>query len=216
VAGQAGGRELLMSVLIGLVLGAAAGAGLRLFLRRLRRGALLPVGPLEAAGALTTSLGLGLGGRFPTVGLVLFAGLLMVALSAVDIVHHRLPDAITLPALPLAIVVVAATHALDPGSGSLLRAALCAAVLWALFAVAARISPAAMGRGDVKLIPTLGLLLGYVSTAAVVVGLAIAFLLGSMVAIGGLALRRLKLTSAIPLGPYLLFGCWCALLLPVS
>jgi hypothetical protein len=32
--------------------------------------------------------------------------------------------------------------------------------------------------------------------------------------LAGIATRRLKLRSAIPLGPYLLFGCWSVLLLP--
>ena len=79
----------------------------------------------------------------------------------------------------------------------------------------ARISSSWMGQGDVKLIPTLGLMMGYLSVGAVVIGLAIAFVLGIRWSHwresrpGGCELR-----SAIPLGPYLLFGCWSVLLLP--
>jgi len=205
---------VLSRAVLGSALGAGAGAALRLLLRNLRRGVVLRVGWLETAGASTTAAGLVLAWSAPTLGLVLFAGLLLVALSGVDIVHHRLPDAITLPALPLAAVAVLATNLVHPGSGSLLRAGSCAVVLWSLFAAASRMSAAAMGGGDVKLVPTLGLLMGYVSAGAVVIGLAMAFALSALVVLVGLAVRRLRLNSAIPLGPYLLLGCWSVLLVP--
>lgn len=204
---------MLARAVLGSALGAAAGAALRLLLRNLRRGVVLRVGWLEAAGASTTAAGLVLAWSAPTLGLVLFAGLLLVALSGVDIVHHRLPDAITLPALPLAAVAVLATNLVHPGSGSMLRAGSCAVVLWSLFAAASRMSAAAMGGGDVKLVPTLGLLMGYVSAGAVI-GLAMAFVLSALVVLVGLVVRRLRLNSAIPLGPYLLLGCWSVLLVP--
>jgi leader peptidase (prepilin peptidase) / N-methyltransferase len=201
-------------ILVSAVGGGCAGAVIRQLLGRLRRGLSLRAGPAEIAAALITGFGVAVTWAAPTVGLVLFAGLLLVALSAVDIVHHRLPDAITLPALPIAAVAVGITYLLAPASGSPLRAVLSAAVLWAVFAGIARISASWMGRGDVKLIPVLGLLMGYLSVGAVVVGLALAFALGSAVALIGMALGRLRLKSRIPLGPYLLAGCWVVLLFP--
>ena len=199
---------------VGLVLGAVSGYALRTLLGRLRRGVILRVGPTEAAGAVVTAVGAGLAWGRPVLGLVLLAGLLLVALSGVDIVHHRLLDAITLPALPLAVLTVLTTKLLHPDSGSLVRATGCAAALWLIFAGVAWLSPAAMGRGDVKLVPTLVLLMGYVSVGAVVLGLAVSFVLGSVVALVGMAARKLRLNSAIPLGPYLLLGCWSVLLIP--
>jgi leader peptidase (prepilin peptidase)/N-methyltransferase len=214
--GESGWTGRIVLVAIGLVIGGGAGVITRHFLRRLRRGVVLRFGPMEAVGALSTAFGLAVCWSRPSLGLVLFAGVLMVALGAVDLVHHRLPDAITLPALPLAAGLVLVTNRLAPQSGSLVRAGLCAAALWAFFETVARISPTAMGRGDVKLAPTLGLLLGYLSVGAVVMGFGLAFVLGSVVALTGLVTRRLTLTSAIPLGPYLLLGCWSVLLLPVG
>jgi leader peptidase (prepilin peptidase)/N-methyltransferase len=105
---------------------------------------------------------------------------------------------------------------LAPGSGSPSSAAASAVVLWVLFAGIARVSPRSMGRGDVKLMPTIGLLMGYLSPVAVVVGLLLAFGAGSVVALIGLAARRARLDSAIPLGPYLLVGCWVVLLFPAA
>ncbi len=204
----------LMAVGAAAGLGGAAGTGIRLMLARLRRGVVVPIGRLESAGALVAALTTTLAWGRPTIGLVLLAGWLLVALSGVDIVHHRLPDAITVPALPIAAAAVGVTYLLAPTSGSPLRAAASAAVLWAVFAAMARVSSSWMGRGDVKLIPTLGLLMGYGSAAAVLLGLLVAFALGSVVALAGMALGRLTPRSAIPMGPHLLIGCWVVLLLP--
>lgn len=197
-----------------VLVGAAAGVVIRLLLGRLRRGVVLRRGVAEIAAAVLTGLGAGIAWGNATAGLVLLTGLLLVALGAVDVVHHRLPDAITLPALPVAAVAVLLTALLAPGSGSLISACGAAIVLWAAFTAVARVSPRSMGRGDVKLVPTLGLLMGYLSPFAVLIGLLLAFGTGSVVALVGLVTRRLRLASAIPLGPYLLFGCWVVLLFP--
>lgn len=203
-------------VVLAAGLGAPAGVAIRLLLGRLRRGVVLRAGTAEVAAAVVTGIGAGVAGGDATVALAVLAGLLLVALGAVDIAHHRLPDAITLPAVPAAALVVLLTALLAPGSGSLFSAVVAAVVLWALFAGIARLSPRSMGRGDVKLMPTLGLLMGYLSPVAVLIGLLLAFGTGSLVALLGLVTRRLRLTSAIPLGPYLLFGCWVVLLFPTA
>lgn len=206
----------LGAVALAVLLGAAAGRAIRELLGRLRRGVVLRPGIAETSAALVSGLGVAVARGTATLALALLAGLLMVGLGAVDIVHHRLPDAITLPAVPVAAVAVALTALLAPGSGSLWAAAGAALLLWAVFAGIARVSPRSMGRGDVKLMPTLGLLMGYVSPVAVLVGLLVAFGAGSLIALVGVVARRLRLGSAIPLGPYLLFGCWLVLLFPTA
>ena len=205
------GEQITLTA-VAVVIGAVAGWSSRLFLGRLRRGVVLTVGPLEATAAAVAGVSVAVGWARPTLGLVLLAGLLLVLLSPVDLVHHRLPDAITLPALPLAALAVAVTFLLSHQSGSVIRAVIAAAVLWAIFAGTARMSPRSMGRGDVKLIPTIGLLTGFVSVGAVVIAVASAFVLGALVSIAGMAGGRLRLKSSIPLGPFLLVGCWGALL----
>lgn len=205
---------LLVAAAAGL--GALAGVGIRLLLGRLRRGAVLRPGVAESSAALVTAVGTLLAAGDATFGLVLLTGLLLVTLGAVDIVHHRLPDAITVPAVPLAAAAVVLTALLAPGSGSLLSAAVAALLLWAVFGLIARISPRSMGGGDVKLMPTLGLLMGYLSPGAVLVGLLLAFGTGSVAALAGVAAHRLGLRSAIPLGPSLLLGAWLVLVFPAA
>ena len=206
------GVELVI-VVVASAVGAVGGWGGRMLLGRLRRGVRLTGGPLELAGAAVSGVSVGVGWARPTLGLILLAALLLLILAPVDLVHHRLPDAITLPAFPAAATAVATTFLLSHQSGSVIRAVAVAAVFWALFAATARISPASMGRGDVKLIPTLGLLTGYVSIGAAVIALALAFVLGALVSVAGMVAGRLKLKSAIAFGPFLLLGAWVALLL---
>ena len=145
---------------------------------------------------------------------MVWAGLLAVALGAVDLVHHRLPDALTLPAIPITAAVIAGVELAAPGTGSPVTAVLVAIVGTGLFWALSALAPRAMGLGDVKLLPSLALMTGYLSVAAALLALVIAFVLGALVALGGLAVRRLSMTSAIPFGPFLLAGCWLVLAVP--
>jgi leader peptidase (prepilin peptidase)/N-methyltransferase len=198
------------------VLGAVAGWGLRLLLGRLRRGAVIRPGVLEVVTAVVSAAGVQLAFGRPQLGLVLWAGVLGIGLSAVDLEHHRLPDALTLPAIPISLAAVALTDWLAPASGDMLRAVAGGAVLGAAFGLLALLTPRNMGWGDVKLVISVGVLLGFVSWSAVLLGLVVAFVLGAVVSIAGIVVRRWNLKSAIPFGPFLLAGCWLVLVLPAS
>src|SRR3954447_24049977 len=121
------------AVVVAVLAGAVAGWGIRLLLARLRRGVVLPRGVAETAAAVVSGMGAAVAWGEPTIGLVLLAGLLMVSLGPVDILRHRLPDAITLVALPVSALTVGVTRLLAPTSGSVLTGAGCALVLWAVF-----------------------------------------------------------------------------------
>ena len=103
-----------------------------------------------------------------------WAGLLAVALGAVDLVHHRLPDALTLPAIPITAAVIAGVES-APGTGSPGTAVIVAIVGTGLFWALSALAPRAMGLGDVKLLPSLALLTGYLSVAAALLAVVIAF-----------------------------------------
>ncbi len=202
------------AALLGAGLGVPAGYGLRVLLARLPRGVVLRPGVLEVAAAVITGVGAGLIGPEPALVLVIWTGLLGVALGAVDLVHHRLPDAITVPAVPITAALLVAVWLIDPTSGSLFRALLVAVVVTGLSWGVATALPRALGRGDVKLAASLALLTGYLSVAATLLAITLAFVFGAVVAIAGLLTRRLTLTSAIPFGPFLLAGSWLVLAVP--
>ena len=203
-----------LPALVGVATGAAAGWGIRPLLARMRRGVVVRAGILELCAAVVTGLGVGRSWPEPMVALVVWAGLLGVALGAVDLVHHRLPDALTLPAIPITLLLIGVTEFAAPTTGSMVTALIVAAVLGAAFWALSAMVPRAMGLGDVKLVPSLALMTGYVSVAAGVLAVVIAFVLGALVAVLGMLSRRLSLGSAIPFGPFLLAGCWLVLAFP--
>ncbi len=204
----------VVAVLVGLLAGGAAGAGIRLMLGRLRRGVLVRPWVLEGCAAAITGLGVGLSFPGPALPLVVWLGWLGVALSAVDLVHHRLPDALTLPAVPITAALLIGVEWLAPDAGSLLGAVVAAVLLTLGFWLVAVAAPRAIGLGDVKLMPSLCLVTGYLSVASSLLAVALAFVLGAVIAAAGLVSRRLTMTSAIPFGPCLLAGAWLVTALP--
>ena len=199
---------------VGALTGAGVGHGIRCLLGRLRRGAVLGPGGVEIACALLTAASLAAGWGTPRLPILLWAGWLGVALAAVDLRHHRLPDALTLPAWGISAALVLGTAVWAPGSGSILRAFIAAAVVGGLFWLTWRVAPRAMGRGDVKLVPALVLLTGYLSWTAAVLGVVLAFVSGAVVSLAGLLTGRMTMRSALAFGPHLLAGCWLALAIP--
>jgi leader peptidase (prepilin peptidase)/N-methyltransferase len=207
---------MLVGAGVGLVLGAVAGVGIRLLLARLRRGAVLPSGPVAAAAAVTTAIGGGICWGSPLLVLVCWLGLFGVAISAVDLRHHRLPDALTVPGGLVTALIVLITGVGWPGSGSVSRALLAALVFAALLALPALVSPTAMGWGDVKLAPTLGLATGFLSWQSLLLGVCLGFVLAAVVALIGIVLRKWTVKSSIAFGPFLVAGAWLACLLQVA
>lgn len=60
--------------------------------------------------------------------------------------------------------------------------------------------------GDVKLAPTLGLALGWLSWGTVAVGVVAGFLLGGLAGLAGMVALGLSRKSRLPFGPWLVVG----------
>jgi leader peptidase (prepilin peptidase) / N-methyltransferase len=144
----------------------------------------------------------------------LYLGAVGVALAAIDLEHHRLPNALTLPSYLIGGVLLALAVVLNaPGSGwnTYLRALLGMAALFAFYFVLALIYPAGMGFGDVKLAGVLGLYLGWLGWGSLVVGAFLGFLLGALSGLALMAFRRVGRKSRIPFGPFMLAGALLAI-----
>jgi len=134
----------------------------------------------------------------------------LTLLLATDLDQRLLPDIITLPAIPLALVMdVAGVNPLVPPEG--LPAAILAALAIPafLFLVALPFGAGAIGMGDLKLLVSVGLLTGLTrAITGVVVGALIA---GVVLAIL-LVARRITLRTYVPFGPFLIIGAYWAVL----
>lgn len=137
----------------------------------------------------------------------LYLAAITVALSAIDLDTRRLPDAIVLPSY-LVVGVLFTTAALLGGHvDALLPMGVGALASVAFYLVLALVYPGGMGMGDVKLAGVLGLALGYAGWPALIVGVAAAFVLGGIVGVVVLAVRRAR-DRAIPFGPWMFAGAW--------
>jgi leader peptidase (prepilin peptidase) / N-methyltransferase len=145
-------------------------------------------------------------GLVPAIPAYLALAFVCVVLAVIDATTRLLPNRITYPAFP-AITLLLLVASLGVGDlGRLVRGLLAAAAVGGLFLALALISPRGMGLGDVKLAPTLGLALGWLSWTAVAVGLFSAFLLGGLIGLAAMAVLRLSRKALLPFGPSLAAG----------
>jgi leader peptidase (prepilin peptidase)/N-methyltransferase len=131
-----------------------------------------------------------------------------VALAAIDIDVHRLPNRIVLPSYIVGAVLLTAAGAVGGDLVAVARAAAGAGILVVFYLLLAIIKPGGMGMGDVKLAGVLGLYLGYLGWEQLLVGSAAAFLLGGIFGVVLLAARRAGRGSGIPFGPWMIAGAW--------
>lgn len=136
-----------------------------------------------------------------------YAAAVGVALALIDLAVHRLPDTLTLPAPYVLTVGLALTAALGGRSENLVRAVLGGAACYIFFFVLALIYPSGMGGGDVKLAPSLGLLLGWAAWPAVIIGIFGSFVLAGIFVALLAARGRAGRTTQVPFGPWLILGC---------
>ncbi|GAA1733585.1 prepilin peptidase [Microcella frigidaquae] len=146
------------------------------------------------------------------VALLWFAGI-SIALTAIDLETHRLPDRIVLPSYAVLAVLLGSAALLTGAGEAAGRAAAGAGILFIFYLALALISPRGMGMGDVKLAGVIGLVLGWVGWEALAVGALGAFLLGGLAALVLIAARRARRTTGIPFGPWMLGGAWMGILL---
>ena len=139
-------------------------------------------------------------------------------LTVGDLEVRRLPDVLVLPAYPVVAGLLAVCSVSTHDGAALLRAAACAGAAVALFYLAALLSPGAegLGLGDVKLAGVLGALLGWISWMNALMGLLSGFILGGVLALFLLIVRRADRRSFISFGPAMILGAYVWCLLPAA
>jgi leader peptidase (prepilin peptidase)/N-methyltransferase len=147
-------------------------------------------------------------GQLAIVGLDVLA---LIVLFATDLDQRLLPDVITLPLIVLAIV--AFVIGLSPyvhDTSELAFAAVAAVVApAALYLLSIPFGAGAIGRGDLKLLVSVGLLAG---PFRLFLGLITGAVLASVAIVVLIAARRISVRSYVPYGPFLIVGALWSLL----
>jgi leader peptidase (prepilin peptidase) / N-methyltransferase len=133
-------------------------------------------------------------------------------LVVVDARTHRLPNAIVLPAYPVALVLLALACLLGWPWGAFLRGLVGGAALFAFYLLLRLVQPRGMGGGDVKLAGLVGLHLGFLGWGQLVVGAFAGFLLGGLYGVLLIVLRRARGRTRLAFGPWMLAGTWAVIL----
>ncbi len=132
----------------------------------------------------------------------------LVAIAFIDLDHQIIPNAITLPGIPLGLLAglsVGDPPLLERVIGALAGAGFLYLVLLYGGAVYGQ---DAMGEGDLNLIALVGAFLGW---KGVVVTILLGCLSGSVVGLALIGLRRLRRREHMPFGPFLALGALVAL-----
>ncbi len=129
---------------------------------------------------------------------LVFASIL-IALFAIDLEHHLLPNVITLPGILLGL---AFSVLLPPGIvDALIGTLVGGGVLWLIGEAYYRYSgQEGMGGGDVKMLAMIGAFLGW---KLVVLTLVLSSLLGSLIGLIVIAIRKGGMKHALPYGTFL-------------
>jgi len=130
----------------------------------------------------------------------------MVVLFAIDLEHHLLPNVITLPGIAIGLI---SSAVLPPGLvDALIGAAVGGGVLWLIGEAYYRYSgQEGMGGGDVKMLAMIGAFLGW---KLVLVTLVLSSVIGSVVGLFVILLKRGGMKYALPFGTFLAFAALVA------
>ena len=137
----------------------------------------------------------------------------LVLLLATDLDQRLLRDVITLPAIPLALVFcLTGLNPLVPPGVLLIAAAAAIGLPLILWLVSIPFGAGAIGQGDLKLLVSVGLMVG---PLRLVYGAVYGALLAGIVLVLLLVLRRITLKTFVPYGPFLIIGAiWAVLVIP--
>jgi leader peptidase (prepilin peptidase)/N-methyltransferase len=147
--------------------------------------------------ALFVAIGLDFGLEPELIPALVFAATL-VAVAAIDLDHHIIPNRLTAPA---AVAAVALWAVIDPAQ--LPEHLIAGAAAGGLMLLVALVYPAGMGMGDVKLAAVMGLYLGSSVAPALFIGFAAGAVVGIAIVLARGAQAR---KQGVPFGPFLAFG----------
>ena len=133
----------------------------------------------------------------------------LVALTFIDADKMLLPDELTLPLLWLGLGASVFTVFVPP-SAAIIGAAVGYLSLWSVYWLFKLVTgKEGMGYGDFKLLAALGAFVGWQGLPIIII---LSSLVGAIVGITLIALRRNESSQAIPFGPYLAVAGWLTLM----
>lgn len=155
------------------------------------------------AGSVVVSIAVG---ADPAVIAVALTAFVLAFLADIDVRTHRLPNVVVLPLIATSFVVLALVALFTNEWSHLLAAVAGGLGLGACYLLLALLRAGGMGGGDVKLAVALGLTGGWFGLHAWIWVMFAPFVIGGLLALLGLVVRRLTWTAHMPFGPAMALG----------
>ena len=164
---------------------------------------------VTAVAAVGAIAGVGLFWRFDfTWELFAFALLTsaLVSQSIVDAATHRLSRRITMGTIFLGAPLLVIAAFIRENPGRLVVSFFCSGLLFFVFLLLWVVSRGGIGGGDIRLVIVMGMYLGWLGAAYVLVAVLMASVLAGLAALLLLISRRATRTTRLAFGPYLALG----------
>ena len=198
---------LLITILVGLVVGSfltsvidrSVNASESVFVIRCITAMLFAVMAIRFNGGITVA-----------AFCVLISGL--VVLTFIDLRTHRLPREVTYIVMAIGAVLLSVSAIVDDQSRRMYMAALGAVISVSVMSVLYLLSRGALGDGDVRMSPLLGMYLGWLNPGLALVGLLYGFILAALVSAMLMIFGKANRRTAIAFGPFLALGTLAAIL----
>lgn len=136
----------------------------------------------------------------------------LVAISAIDIEHMRIPSPIVYTTAALAVPLLVLASGTTHRWSALLSAAIGGAAAFGAFFALFFAAPKGIGFGDVRLAGLCGAFLGWFGYREVVAGFLLSFIVAGVPAAVLLAMHKVKRRTQMPFGPFLAAGTLIATL----
>lgn len=134
-----------------------------------------------------------------------------LALAAIDLEHHRLPNLITLP-LALVVAALLLIQSLSDSSFRDFEISLISSLtLTTFYLLVHLLSRGGMGMGDVKFALSIGLITGFGAPLGTYIATMIAFIAGSIIGLALIITKRGGRKTQVPLGPFMYLGAVASL-----
>ena len=166
--------------------------------------------PLSTPGGPVT--GMSAPGSWVALLALLHLAAVSIALAMIDIDTFRLPADIVHLSWVVGAVLLGGAALLSSRPEVAVRTLLGGVALWLLYRLLHAVYPAGMGYGDVRLAGLIGGYLTWFSWQVLLAGAFLGFLVGGVVGIVLMVVKKSNLKAHIPYGPYMLAGTWLGLL----
>ena len=139
-----------------------------------------------------------------------------VPLAMIDLVEHRLPTTLLIPAYPGLGVLFGLAAAVEHNGAAMLRSCEGMVILFVFYLLIALTARGALGAADVRLAGLLGLALAWPGWDTFLAGALLGLGYGALTGATMILLHRACWHTLIPLGPALIAGTLTALLIPLG